>query len=104
MGHPGCLPSGGGLHGLYLAGERLLKRVATGKELLRHAPVRMLLTAVTFALICITWVFFRARTFDQAFGFASSMLGAGAGDLPALLSTGGQLRVLVAVLVILWIQ
>jgi hypothetical protein len=35
----------------------------------------------TFMLVCVTWVFFRARDFPRAFDILSAMLGAGGGDV-----------------------
>lgn len=53
----------GGLHGAYLMGERVLRA--------RWGPVRwvntlagqLLLAGLTYGLVCITWVFFRAKDF-----------------------------------------
>jgi alginate O-acetyltransferase complex protein AlgI len=51
----------GGYHGILLSLERLVpgKRVHTGL-------IRIPLTIVTFVLVCIGWVFFRAKTFPAA--------------------------------------
>jgi len=54
----------GGLHGLYLAVERLLGvRVSESRTLLGRVGRRVL----TFHLVCLAWIFFRARTFGAAF-------------------------------------
>jgi D-alanyl-lipoteichoic acid acyltransferase DltB (MBOAT superfamily) len=61
----------GGLHGTYLIGERVIRRVVpwTG-------PIaRTVGVIVTFVLVCIAWVFFRASSFDQAFSVLRSMFG-----------------------------
>ena len=62
----------GGLHGLYLVGERVLRRWFRPRA-------QPLLALVTFVLVCFAWVFFRAGTFDQAFRIVGAMLGGGAG-------------------------
>lgn len=65
----------GGLHGLYLIAERLLKAKLAHLSIWRRPPVRALLGIGTFLLICFTWVFFRAKSFDQAFAFSAQMMG-----------------------------
>ena len=52
----------GGLHGLYLAGERWLRGSFAG---LKPGPAAMLSRSalLTYMLINITWVFFRAKDF-----------------------------------------
>lgn len=60
----------GVLHGLLLAGER-----AIGKDSLYRrapAPVRI---ALTFALVLVTWVFFRAPDLTTAVGYLGAMFG-----------------------------
>ncbi len=65
----------GGLHGLYLAGERLA-RAGVGERRVWSTPLaRVALGALTFALVSIAWVFFRAGTFGQAFAVVRAMLG-----------------------------
>ncbi|MEM7165607.1 MAG: MBOAT family O-acyltransferase [Planctomycetota bacterium] len=65
----------GALHGLYLC----LERFAVSR--IRHRPwmsswlFRIFLGQLTFALVCITWVFFRAENIDQAFAISGAMLG-----------------------------
>jgi alginate O-acetyltransferase complex protein AlgI len=54
----------GGLHGLYLSVERWLKTRFKG-----FTPGRvtlLALAALTFVLVNVTWVFFRAKTFGGA--------------------------------------
>ncbi|MBA3668350.1 MAG: MBOAT family protein [Sphingomonas sp.] len=64
----------GGLHGLYLSVERWLRgRFAS------YRPGPWMLAAIgalTFLLINITWVFFRAKTFGGAWTILTSMVGA----------------------------
>jgi alginate O-acetyltransferase complex protein AlgI len=69
----------GGLHGLYLVGERVLRRVVPASPLWETAFARAFLMLVTFVLVCFAWVFFRATTFDGAFRICAAMLGQGAG-------------------------
>jgi alginate O-acetyltransferase complex protein AlgI len=72
----------GGLHGLYLSVERLLRR--------RFASVRpgalalFGIALLTYALINITWVFFRARDFTTAWRMLVAMAGQQAGAAPIL--------------------
>jgi D-alanyl-lipoteichoic acid acyltransferase DltB (MBOAT superfamily) len=53
----------GFLNGLYLSVEKMLG-VRVGEPL--SWPVKLVRVLLTFHLICLTWVFFRATTFEQA--------------------------------------
>lgn len=76
----------GGLHGLYLAGERLLKQAFGAIAFWQGVAGRLLLGLVTFALVNVTWVFFRAQDFPTAWRVLGGMLGFG-GEGKAVLST-----------------
>jgi alginate O-acetyltransferase complex protein AlgI len=92
----------GVLHGGLLVWERCLGK----KTIYDHlaAPFRM---AMTFVLVCITWVFFRAESLPQALAYCGSMLGV-QGDTPNALLIGGMiyrpyyLAVLVMAGIITW--
>jgi D-alanyl-lipoteichoic acid acyltransferase DltB (MBOAT superfamily) len=76
----------GGLHGAYLIGERLLDR-ALPEGAWRARPVVQVAGAlITFALVCVAWVWFRAASFAQAFAILAGMAGLGGGPhvLPQL--------------------
>lgn len=63
----------GGLHGLYLGAERVIKPRFAGY---RPGPaVLFAIALLTFALISLTWVFFRAQSFAAAGAMIASMLG-----------------------------
>jgi D-alanyl-lipoteichoic acid acyltransferase DltB (MBOAT superfamily) len=67
----------GGLHGLWLVLERLARR-ALGRGLMWSRPAaRALLLLGTLAVVCWTWVFFRAKTLPRALEMAGAMLGGG---------------------------
>ncbi len=72
----------GGLHGTYLAMERLLRsRFAS----YRPGPIALLaLGLLTYALVNVTWVFFRAHTFGKASEVLRGMFGANAHAEPIL--------------------
>ncbi|MDZ4811322.1 MAG: MBOAT family O-acyltransferase [Pseudomonadota bacterium] len=72
----------GGLHGVYLAVERMLRN--RFREYRPGAFVLVLLGLLTYALINITWVFFRARSFDKAWLMLRGMFGANADAAPIL--------------------
>lgn len=63
----------GGLHGLYLSAERLLRRRFAG-----YQPGPLMVVAIgllTYALINVTWVFFRAHGFASAWTMLRGMAG-----------------------------
>jgi alginate O-acetyltransferase complex protein AlgI len=72
----------GGLHGVYLAVERVLRaRFAN----YRPGPlVFVLLGLLTYTLVNVTWVFFRARTFSKAWSVLRGMVGQNAALRPIL--------------------
>jgi alginate O-acetyltransferase complex protein AlgI len=72
----------GGLHGTYLAAERWLRRRFAGYK---PGPLTfVLLGLLTYALVNITWVFFRAATFGKAWVMLKGMFGLNAGTEPIL--------------------
>ena len=64
----------GGLHGTYLIAERELKARIGRVAWLETTPARVLLAMGTFALVCLTWVFFRAHNFADAMRLLRAML------------------------------
>ena len=75
----------GGLHGLYLAVERMLRGRFRGYE---PSPVALLgFGVLTYALVNLTWVFFRASTFSRAWVVLQGMVGMN-GEAKALLPWG----------------
>ncbi len=72
----------GGLHGTYLAVERWLRGRFGGW---RPGPGSILaLGILTYLLVDITWVFFRAKTFTGAATMLQSMAGAAAKPVPMI--------------------
>ncbi len=65
----------GALHGLYLVGERLVKSVVGAASWASATPTRLATGLLTFALVCVAWVFFRADTFEHAFHIVQAMAG-----------------------------
>jgi alginate O-acetyltransferase complex protein AlgI len=82
----------GGLHGVYLWAERLL-RDRFGDRAWAQAPVMKVgLLFLTYYLVCITWVFFRAQDFAGAMALTRAMLIGG----PNLMQVGVGNAALVA--------
>jgi alginate O-acetyltransferase complex protein AlgI len=73
----------GALHGALLAYERMRGKAPAYGRL--GAPVRV---AVTFVLVLVTWVFFRASDLPSAMRYLGNMAGVGASDLGAGLLNG----------------
>ncbi len=65
----------GGLHGIYLIGERGIKKILPDNAIWELRPVKFILALITFVLICITWVFFRASNLEQALDMIGAMFG-----------------------------
>lgn len=59
------------LHGLYLSLERIL---AISMLPLRSTTVKIIRSFTVFNLVAVTWVFFRATTFDQAIGIFDNII------------------------------
>jgi alginate O-acetyltransferase complex protein AlgI len=77
----------GGLHGLYLGAERHLKGRFGGAAWIDSIAGKVFLGTLTYFLVNITWVFFRARDFSTAKLLILSMFGVisdGAQVLPTL--------------------
>jgi alginate O-acetyltransferase complex protein AlgI len=70
----------GAFHGTLLIVERFI-----GKQSLYAFAPRPIQIAVTFALVLISWVFFRSNTIADAFGFLGAMFGLGSTSPASLL-------------------
>jgi alginate O-acetyltransferase complex protein AlgI len=72
----------GGLHGLYLSVERVLRTRFAGY---RPGPAALLgLGLLTYALVNVAWVFFRAHNFAKAWQMIGGMFGANTAAAPIL--------------------
>jgi len=74
----------GGLHGAYLAAERWLKPRLGHIAVWRTWPGQLVLGLVTYFLVNITWVFFRAPDFGTAWRMLRGMLLVDATGKPVL--------------------
>lgn len=94
------------LHGLYLVAERLVIAIVPPRAFWRRPAVRVLLGLVTFALVSVAWVFFRASSIQQAASILPALVGFG-GSLAAPMLTPGAtavvLVVLAGILVVQWL-
>jgi len=72
----------GGLHGSYLAAERWLRERFAGYQ---PGPVALVaLGLLTYLLVQLTWVFFRAKTFTKAWVILRGMFGLNTAEKPLL--------------------
>ncbi len=92
----------GGLHGFYLILERSLRKLPWPGWTYRPLPARLLLAALTFFLVCIAWVFFRAGDLASAHHLLTVMMGFQGGE--RLLPDTAMTRVAVIVLVLLLVS
>jgi alginate O-acetyltransferase complex protein AlgI len=71
----------GGLHGIYLVVERILRMSFKDIHFFQRTGTRMGLALITYFFLCITWVFFRANDFTSAFAMVSTMFYPGVGSM-----------------------
>ena len=74
----------GGLHGAFLALERWLKGAFGERRWPNGRMFELGLIVLTFLVINVTWIFFRATTFTEALSILSSMIGLHAGAAAVL--------------------
>ena len=65
----------GGLHGFYLVAESLAIQLFGAARVWTTRSAQFALALLTFTLVTIAWVFFRAQSFGQALEILSAMLG-----------------------------
>ena len=63
----------GTMHGTFLLLERLIVRKWGNTKSMQNNWIQWLLSLATFAMICLTWTFFRANTFQDAFQILHAM-------------------------------
>ncbi|MFQ5705460.1 MAG: MBOAT family O-acyltransferase [Gemmatimonadales bacterium] len=71
----------GGLHGLYLSAERVLKKRFGSTGWQTSAGGKLALALLTYVLVCVAWVFFRAREFPSAFALVQTMFTGGPNEI-----------------------
>ena len=69
---------------MYLSAERLLTGRLAHLAIWRTLPAKIVLALITYALVNVTWVFFRARDFGTASRMLRSMLGINRSGAPVL--------------------
>ena len=72
----------GGLHGLYLSAERMLRTRFAGYR--PNTATLIALGLLTYALVNVAWVFFRAKTFDKAWLMLRGMFAQNSTSVPIL--------------------
>ena len=93
----------GGLHGLYLAAERWLREKTGVSGDPESGWSRLGLALVTYTLVNVTWVFFRAEDFAGASRILAGMIGL-AGEAAPILPTMFVVKVVVIVTAIVSTQ
>ena len=74
----------GALHGFYLVLERAVRRIVP-RRLAGVSLLRLPVAVLTFLLICVASVFFRADSLDQGLRVSTTLLGFGPDDVTRLL-------------------
>jgi alginate O-acetyltransferase complex protein AlgI len=85
----------GGVHGLLLIGERVLRGAFGGFAMFRSGTATFLLGIITWLIICLTWVLFRAENPASAAHLLGAMLSLSGGV--SLLSVAEILQVALVV-------
>jgi alginate O-acetyltransferase complex protein AlgI len=95
----------GALHGFYLWLERLCRGLFADKEWTQKVLVRIGAGLMTYALITLTWVFFRADSFSTAGSILTSMFGLASEGKGVLTTTDMVITavVIAALLIISWV-
>jgi alginate O-acetyltransferase complex protein AlgI len=83
----------GGLHGVYLTVERLVRGERRTPRL-RSTAAKVAMALVTYLVVSFTWVFFRAASISRALVIAGAMLGRGPANGFGLLTHGQVTSVL----------
>jgi len=91
----------GGLHGIYLAVERWFKQINIRWKLLSGVVPKLILALLTYGLVNITWVFFRAKTLSGAIAMLGAMVGRHANST-AVLPTEKILEVMLCIAALLF--
>ncbi|MBN1763647.1 MAG: hypothetical protein JW860_00160, partial [Sedimentisphaerales bacterium] len=94
----------GALHGFYLIGERILKMIIPDIRLWHKKTFRFLLALITFGLVTLSWVFFRASGFGQAWRFISVMLGDHQENTTILVSSLAAIKVVTLISIIILVH
>jgi alginate O-acetyltransferase complex protein AlgI len=95
----------GGLHGLYLGIERFVRGRWGHAKVAKTAGFRFGLALLTYLMVNLTWVFFRAQDFGTAWDMIRAMLGFAPGETELVLSSFLVITVLVvtaAMLAVHW--
>jgi D-alanyl-lipoteichoic acid acyltransferase DltB (MBOAT superfamily) len=80
----------GALHGIYLCGNHALKTLLPNRQ---RSPVEVAgARLVTFTLVLIAWVPFRAQTLDGALSIWGAMVGSTATEISMVMGTGFALE------------
>ena len=95
----------GGLHGFYLIFERGLKKLPWPAWTYQPLPARLMLATLTFFLVCLAWVFFRADDLASAKNLVTVMMGAQGGErlIPDTAMSWVTIICLALLLVIHWL-
>lgn len=89
----------GGVHGTLLVGERLLRNRFGGSPILQGHTATFLLGLVTWLIICLTWVLFRAESPAAAAHLLGAMLSLQGGE--SIVSTKEILQVALVIAALL---
>jgi len=93
----------GGLHGCYLMGERFLRPRLEHFQVLQSRACAVLAMALTYVLVLVSWVFFRAPDFHSAYAILGEMFRLSGRPL-AVLSAGEATVVLAGVAIMVFGQ
>jgi D-alanyl-lipoteichoic acid acyltransferase DltB (MBOAT superfamily) len=90
----------GGLHGIFLVCERVARYFVGEWQALQRWFFKMPMVLTTFAMVCVTWVFFRAQSFGDAFHLVRKMFTPSRSHNLVMLSEGLTVTVVIGILLL----
>ena len=92
----------GGVHGLYLIIERLLKKWFDTEKLSANPPLAILGALTTFICVSLTWVFFAANDWSKCLQMFQSLIGM-AGEDPLMVISSFHIFMTILITVVMFI-
>ncbi len=90
----------GGLNGIFLSIEKLLGHLKLGTNKWLY-PIKLL---VVFHLVCLTWIFFRSQSIEQAFVILTKIVSLNWGDLYFIIADNRYSLAVLSIIILVFIE